>query len=109
MGQRTCVQFRTDGRLSVALFSHWGGQEFLDEARAYAADLVRERSGAVLPLDRLEPNTVMVDFIRHITREMTRVQGDFYLGANEREGDATDFGSHVIDLSELRRTQPKRP
>ena len=100
MGDRISVQFQCDGNRSVVLFNHWGGEEFLEEAIEYAKLLKKEGKdkGSVLPLYRLEPETVMVDFIRHITKKMERVENDLYLGATERDGDNGNHGNHIIDL-----------
>jgi hypothetical protein len=48
----------------------------------------------------MEPNTVMVDFIRFLTVGMTRVERSLYLGATENDGDNSDNGHHEIDLNE---------
>lgn len=100
MGDRISIQFKTGNQRSVVLFSQWGGQAFLEEAKKYARSLreeARSRGGRG-PLYRLEPNTVMVDFIRRLTREEARVTSDLYLGATLMDGDNYDNGNHVIDL-----------
>lgn len=99
MGDRVSVSFRKDGRESVSLFSHWGGVEFAAEAEAFARKLEKEKSGNnFAPLDRLEPDTVMVDFIRHLTKDMERVESDLYLGKDSNSGDNGDNGHFIIDL-----------
>lgn len=102
MGNRASVSFKKDDWESVALFSHWGGMEFVGQARAYALRLARERTERLMPLDRLEPDTVMVDFIRHLTHDMSRVESDLYLGKSSEDGDNSDNGHHVIDLLEAK-------
>jgi len=100
MGDRVSISFVSpDGEESPALFSHWGGLEFVKTAKRYAKELTKERGEAeMLPLDRLEAGTVMVDFIRWLTFEKDRVESDLYLGKNENDGDNGDNGHHRIKL-----------
>jgi len=102
MGDRVSVQFRcTDNegvRSSVVLFSHWGGKAFARRAYRYALELRGETDGALMPLDRFDPETVMVDFIREVTREQDRVRCDLYLGASVANGDNTDNGHYIVWL-----------
>jgi hypothetical protein len=88
---------------SVALFSHWGGMGFVAQAENYVNELRqhianRPNPGVIQPLDRLEPETVMVDFIRHITKDMDRVKSSLYIVPDKSCGDNSDNGHHVIDL-----------
>lgn len=103
MGDRVSIQFKNGEEKSVVFFSHWGGMEFVRVAREYAENL-SERSGreAEYPLDRLEPGTVMVDFIRCLVTEVDilhEVSSDYYLGVDENDGDNSDNGHHIIELS----------
>jgi len=98
MGARISVQFSNNGDKSVVLFSHWGGEQFVKIAKQYIKDLKAERVGSFNPLDRFEPNTVMVDFIRFLTTKMRRVEGDLYLGIDGNAGDNSDYGHHIIKL-----------
>lgn len=104
MGARISVQFNNKGEKSVVLFSHWGGESFKDEANDYVTELKNQyKSGEnekhiSVPLSRFEPNTVMVDFIRHITKDMDRVDSDLYLGCTEADGDNSDYGHYEIEL-----------
>ena len=100
MGDRVSISFKNGDDESVTLFSHWGGQEFVEKAKAYARELTAERKANNQhgPLDRLEPHTVMVDFIRYVTKDKKRVESDLYLGKDETEGDNSDNGHHVITL-----------
>ena len=98
MGNRVSISFRKNDEESVALFCHWGGMEFVEEAREYVLALKAERKGSTQPLDRLEPGTVMVDFIREITKGKDRVTSNLYLGKDERGGDNSDNGHHFIAL-----------
>ena len=103
MGDRISISFKNDKEESVVLFSHWGGMEFLKEAQRYVKllkDILERRHRASYPIDRLEPNTVMIDFIRYYTCNMTIVESDLYLGSNQLAGDNSDNGHHTIDLNE---------
>lgn len=102
MGARTSIAFKNQDQKSVVLFSHWGGMEFVEKAQNYVKDLNKYKAIKVLspstPLSRLEPNTVMIDFIRYATKNMTRVEGDLYLGKDQSDGDNSNFGHHDIEL-----------
>jgi hypothetical protein len=103
MGARVSISFVTGNEESVVLFCHWGGPEFVEMAKKYAKKLVKEVGTDILnPLDRLEPNTVMVDFIREITKNEERIKHNYYLGATENDGDNSDFGHHKIKLTKQR-------
>tara|TARA_Y100000310_G_scaffold122783_3_gene121492 strand:+ start:1403 stop:1714 length:312 start_codon:yes stop_codon:yes gene_type:complete len=101
MGDRVSISFKNADEESVALFSHWGGMGFVEEARGYVEDLKIAQPQSILghgPLARREPNTVMVDFIRYLTSAMPRVEGNYYLGKDETEGDNSNNGHHIIEL-----------
>ena len=101
MGDRISIRFVNGDRESVALFSHWGGRAFLKEALQYIRELkkeIGEKKEALTPLGRLEPSTVMVDFIRHLTKDMDRLNRDLYLGKDEDDGDNWNNGHWDIDL-----------
>jgi hypothetical protein len=100
MGDRVSVSFRKGKEESVVLFSHWGGRMFVAVARGYVRELKDEaqREGSTFPLYRLEPDTVMVDFIRSLTQGVTRITHDYYLGRTKDDGDNSDNGHFVIDL-----------
>ena len=103
MGARVSIQFKKGYDKSVVLFSHWGGKEFVDVANSYVDKLKEEiikESYQSFPLGRLEPQTVMVDFIRELVsrKASERVISDLYLGVSEGDGDNSDFGNHIINL-----------
>lgn len=101
MGDRVSISFFSGDRESVALFSHWSGMYLVGEAKRFAADLEKETGSLRLgPLRRHEPCTVMVDFIRHLTSEMPRVLGNYYLGEDEEDGDNSDRGHFRIELAD---------
>ena len=103
MGDRASVSFKnTDGMESVTLFDHWGGRRFHQEAQEYADKLIQEKAGDKRirgPLDRLEAQTVMVDFIRYLTKDMDRVESGLHLGIDAQDGDNSDQGHKTILLS----------
>lgn len=102
MGDRISIQFKNNGELSVVLFSHWGGMSFLEAAIKHCENIkIESNKGISTPLDRLEPQTVMVDFIRSETCDLVRVDGNLYLGNSETDGDNSDNGHHIIDLNSL--------
>ncbi len=102
MGDRISISFVRGDEESVALFSHWGGEAFAEIAKDYVLALKGEISKlehpTSEPLYRLEPSTVMADFIRHITIGMPRVTSDIYLGKDEQDGDNGDNGHYRIVL-----------
>lgn len=103
MGDRVSIAFRNGEETSVTLFNHWGGMEFKDVAENYVADLkqwigTKYAPNFSDPISRLEPNTVMVDFIRHITKGKDRITSSLYLAVDESRGDNSDNGHHFIDL-----------
>jgi hypothetical protein len=104
MGDRISVSFKNGKDESVALFSHWGGISFYNAGRDYVRKLkqtLKKRSKNYGdPIGRLEPDTVMVDFIREVTKNMALVEHDLYLGKDSNAGDNSDNGHHVIDLKE---------
>lgn len=101
MGDRVSISFRNGDQESVALFSHSGGEELVGEALGYVEDLKLAvyGNGERYPLDRLEPETVIVDFIRYLTNSLPRVKSNYYLGIDETDGDNSDNGHHIIELS----------
>jgi hypothetical protein len=109
MGARTSIQFKNKNPFnkkddkSVVLFSHWGGEEFEKAAKLYVKelkiDITKDTFLQSGPLGRLEPQTVMVDFIRDFTKNLKRVDGDLYLGIDKNDGDNSDYGHHIINLS----------
>lgn len=103
MGNKISISFEKNGKESVTLFSHWQGIQLKDDAEHYINKLlndIKEDKEMLksMPLGRLEPGTVMVDFIRHITKNLKRIESDFYLGKSQYDGDNSDNGHHRINL-----------
>jgi hypothetical protein len=103
MGDRISISFKNGEDESVALFSHWRGKDLLNDALQYLRDLKEEVKGkSCEPLERLEPGTVMVDFIRDLTKDEKRITSDLYLETDSSKGDNSDNGHFTIDLNTLR-------
>ena len=105
MGDRVSISFKKGNDESVVLFHHWGGSEFPAYALEYAKALKEERENASpginKPIDRLEPETVMVDFIRDYTKSSERIESSLYLGKDWNDGDNSDNGHYTIDLEKM--------
>jgi hypothetical protein len=107
MGDRVSIEFQSKGfgnmkLKSPVLFSHSGGMDFVTEAKLYAKALAKRKKGkSMMPLDRLEAQTVMVDFIREITKGMKEIEGGLYLGRTPEDGDNSDNGHHIIKLGKV--------
>ena len=107
MGYRISISFVNGSSESVVLFSHWGGrgllkdvEEYLKEAKQIVEKSEKDHPNYYDPFTRMDPDTIMVDFIRWLTKDMTtHVSGDLYLGATDSDGDNSDNGHHKIDLS----------
>lgn len=97
MGDRVSIQFKNGDDYSVYLFDHWGGTAFVREAYLYARQLVKERidNHGMRPLDRFEPDHVMVDFIAGLDNPES-----CYLTDSINKGDNSDNGHFIIQLPE---------
>lgn len=106
MGDRASVSFKNGKDESVVLFDHWGGQALFNSAVDYAEELIKEIGDKTcMPIERLEPDTVMVDFImRYGEHHLSggRIKSSLYLGATEHNGDNSDNGHLTIDLDVMR-------
>ena len=99
MGNRVSLCFKKEAKKSVVLFSQWGGMGLIRKAKKYVEELKKEKGKyGGSPLGRLEPETVLIDFIRYLTKDMKRVETDLYLGATEKDGDNSDNGHYIIRL-----------
>lgn len=99
MGDRISVAFTgSSGRESVAFFSHWGGMCVVEGVEEYVRTrLIPNQNGQMYPLDRGEPETVMLDFVSWATKGEV-VKHNFYLGRDGDDGDNSDNGHWVFDL-----------
>lgn len=105
MGDRVSISFRNGNKESVALFSHSNGMEFVKLAQDYVATLKATINDPTsdpflraYPLGRLEPQTVLVDFISRVVGQGMMIKHNFYLGATPEDGDNFNNGHHVIRL-----------
>lgn len=102
MGNRISISFKKDKDESVTLFSHWDGKSLVKKADEYVKklkeDIENNKIPGCMPLTRLEPETVMVDFIRSYTKRMKRIDSNLYLGKNPSDGDNSDNGHQIIIL-----------
>jgi hypothetical protein len=101
MGDRISIRF-VDGadysRKSATLFSHWDGTTLLNRVERYLDELYDEREGDHYPIDRKEPDTVLVDFIRDLTTGEGRIKSNYYLVPTPKDGDNSDNGHYDILL-----------
>lgn len=107
MGNRISISFvnGSTGNFeeSVALFSHWDGRDFLKTVRGYFKELQETylTGEGFYPLDRLEPNTVMMDLIVWLAEKDFfggHVRSNYYLGKDDGDGDNSDNGHWRFNL-----------
>lgn len=99
MGDRISISFRKGNKESVALFAHWAGLSFVNDAKNYVKKLNSEIPELLTyPLTRREPNIVMLDFIRQFFGKSKRIMLSYHLGKDQYDGDNSDNGHHIIDL-----------
>jgi hypothetical protein len=100
MGDRISVRFVSgDGFYkSATLFSHWDGRGLLENVQQYLNELYEDNSKPNYPLGRKEPETVMVDFIRWLTKTEERIYSNYYIAPSPEDGDNSDNGHFDIVL-----------
>ena len=113
MGNRVSLSFVKENSFntreeSPVLFSHWRGEKLGKQAEIYMEDLIAEIKNAYAskeytsmkgsPLARLEPQRVIIDFIRWLTKDEKRIDSDLYLCKDEEEGDNSDNGHVTVHL-----------
>ena len=98
---------------SVALYSHSNGMDLVEDANQYVKELIgRIKANKVLehnPIGRLEPGTVMVDFIRWLTAKgefktwhgVDIVDSNYCLEIDGTVSDNHDNGHFLIDLDAI--------
>jgi len=106
MGNRISIQFKDTTSKSPVLFSHWAGIQLKELAETYVKELNKTiiKVGTTWPLYRKEARTVIVDFIRWLTqgeyyKTGEPVSSDLYMGMDENDGDNSDNGHFIIDLT----------
>ena len=102
MSDSVSISFKNGDQESVILTSDWSCFAFLDDIVIYHSQLVKtikEQTAAGnirTPLFRKEPNTVMVDFIRWLTKRMRVVETDYHMSAKKNSG---EMGHCTFDLN----------
>ena len=109
MGDRVSISFVNNNteeipKESIAFFSHWDGMGLVEEAEQYVEDLkiyIDENyiNSFSDPLSRLRPDVVMVDFIRHMATDKTRISSNYSVAPSSDKLDNSDNGHHQIFLT----------
>lgn len=95
MGNRASVSFKNGNDESVAVFHHWGGEAFHEQAGVFAeAFRVKYPANGGCPFSRREPNVVMVQFIQSLEKDCYSI----YLGKDQHDGDNSDAGHLTVSL-----------
>lgn len=102
MGDRVAIRFVNGEDKSIAYFAHWGGPDFYMNAQKFLGSLKPKTKGKSIstPLDRMEANTVMLNFVVWFSNEKLKeypIVSSFYLGKDYRDGDCSDNGCYDID------------
>lgn len=100
MGNRSSISFKHKDDESVALFSHWGGEEFQKDAEEWLSNFAaknRQVDNCSTPFTRLEPSVLMVQFIQ---QACDKDSYSLYLGKTQYDGDNSDHGHLTIDVEE---------
>ena len=107
MGDRVSISFANAAGAdeSVTLFNHWGGEEFIEVVKDFLDELAKhlKKDGKFTdydPLDRLESQTVMLNFILFLGRTNTAkyLTHSYYLGKDRNDGDNSDNGHYLFKL-----------
>lgn len=104
MGDRISIQYKNGTEKSVVLFSHWQGMNLkalADEHYRKVVKPLHDQNGISMPLTRMGPHTVMVDFIRYCVKEnpFRPITGDLYIVGSINNGDNSDNGHWVLNLN----------
>jgi hypothetical protein len=101
MGDRISISFRNGERESITFFSHWNGRSLLEKVEEFYKELSDHLEGWdkwSVPLSRLEPDTVIINFIVWGLGDSLWIDSNYYLGKNQYDGDNSDNGHWVFDL-----------
>jgi len=106
MGDRISISFKFKDDESVALFSFNAGRRLVESAEMYLKKLkteFEEPRSMARHLEYCIPGRIMMDFIHYSTRDMERedVILTFSLGINARDGDNSDNGHFIFDLTKM--------
>lgn len=98
MGDRVSISFVERGKNnsvedeSVAIFSHWGGMNFVREAERFVKD-----QGPCVSRSAREPCFMAVYFLEYLFKKFPD-RFDPYLGKDPKNGDNSDNGHFWIDI-----------
>jgi hypothetical protein len=104
MGDRISIAFKNKGRTSVVLFSQHMGKTIQIKVNEYIHQLKQQlltrldNKRCCFPIDRLEPEIVMLDFIRWLTKNEQIIETDLFLGKHRNDGDNSNNGHWIYDL-----------
>lgn len=99
MGNRISIQFVNGTEESVVFFSHWDGEGLIEAVDNYIFRNKKRLSGSMNPINRREPDTVLVDFISQYLGGKV-IDSNYYLGRTVNDGDNSDNGHWIYDLSD---------
>jgi len=94
-------------KFGTFVISRVNPNEFIDaeeesETLKELKETIKEDKGDIstFPLSRLEPNTVMLHFIKYLAEkgQLDSEWGNYYLGIDENDGDNSDNGHFHIEL-----------
>lgn len=99
MGNRASVSFKKGKWVSATLNSHWDGKGLFAAARKCVKELKRNaHKYRGLPIGRGDPDTVMVEFVRQLTKDLPIVDGNYRLVPSPDDSDNSDQGHVTIEL-----------
>ena len=107
MGDRVSVQYGKhwpDGKewLSAVLCHHWGGPQFPESAKRFASGTQGPGNGVSTPLNRRDPDALMVHLISHLIAEES--PRSMRLVPTKNDCDNSDNGHFIIWLDEGKTT-----
>ncbi len=116
MGNRISISFYKKHRYmngddyeSAAFFSHWRGKQLLEDVKAFSKwyEKIREsrlESEYSDPFMRKDPDFVIMLFSWWVVEKRLGegfiVDGDYYIGKNDKDGDNSDNGHYIIDVDD---------
>ena len=96
MGDRVSIQFKDgQGRMSAVLSNHWGGMEFVKEAKEFIHNFKTPPNEGLRmkgPFYRRDADTMMVAFIQSL-----RMNESLSIVPTKNDCDNSDNGHHILD------------
>lgn len=101
MGDRISISFKNGNRESVWIYSHWGGQGFLDVAKEFMDGLIEkqdqeENPHIITPLDRCEVEYIVPAFVMFIAAKHPE-ERDIHI-CDAGDGDDSDNGHFTCNV-----------